>query len=201
MNRQDAVLGVILAGGQSRRMGVDKALVQLAGRPLLAHVIARLAPQAGALAISANGDPARLAGFGLPVLADALPDHPGPLAGVLAGLDHAAALGCDHVLSVAVDTPFVPLDLGARLAQGGGLALAATQDGDGRIGLHPTCGYWPVALREDLRTALRAGTRRVTDWTRAHGAREVLFETAGERGFFNINSPADLARAEEMARS
>lgn len=192
------LLGVILAGGQSRRMGRDKAFLPLNGRPLLAHVTRRLTAQVASMAISANGDPARFAPFGLPVLADSLPGHPGPLAGVLAGLDHAAGLGIGHVLTVAVDTPFCPTDLGARLhrAAAGGLALAATPGAGGSPDLHPTCGLWPVGLRADLRAALAGGTRRVTEWTRAQDAQIVLFHDAA--AFFNINTPDDLSRAADL---
>ncbi|HHX88424.1 MAG TPA: molybdenum cofactor guanylyltransferase, partial [Paracoccus sp.] len=126
-----AVLGVILAGGRATRMGGgDKGLRQVAGRRLLDHVIDRLGPQVAGLAINANGDPARLAGFGLPVLPDSLPDHPGPLAGVLAGMDWAAGQGARAIVTAAADTPFFPPDLVARLqaaAGPSGLALAASR--------------------------------------------------------------------------
>ena len=113
------VPGVILAGGLATRMGGgDKCLLELASRPLLAHVIERLAPQAGPLALNANGDPARFAPFGLPVLPDSVPGFPGPLAGVLAGLDWAQALGAAQIVTVAADTPFFPTDLVARLQAG-----------------------------------------------------------------------------------
>lgn len=190
---------VILAGGKSSRMGGgDKVLLGLNGTPLLAHVIARLRPQAGPLAISANGDPARLAGFGLPVLADSLPDYPGPLAGILAGMDWAAEHGADHVMVAAGDTPFLPPDLAERLhnaAGAAGLALAATRESDGVLRLHPTFGLWPVRLRAPLRLALLAGERRIRAFTTKHGAGTALFE-ADARAFFNINTPEDLARAE-----
>lgn len=187
---------VILAGGLSRRMGGgDKVLLDLNGQPLLAHVIARLAPQAGPLAISANGDPARFARFGLPVLADSLPGQPGPLAGVLAAMDWAAGLGAGSVLTAAGDTPFLPEDLAEKLhAAAGpkGLALAADLE-DGAPRLHPTFGLWPTALREDLRATLIAGQRRVRQWAGAHQAGTALFD--GPNPFFNINTPDDLAHA------
>lgn len=190
---------VILAGGKSSRMGGgDKVLLGLNGTPLLAHVIARLRPQAGSLAISANGDPTRFAGFGLPILADSLPDYPGPLAGILAGMDWAADLGADRVMVAAGDTPFLPPDLAERLhkaAGAAGLALAATRESDGTLRLHPTLGLWPVRLRAPLRQALLAGERRIRVFTATHGAGTALFE-AGGRAFFNINTPEDLARAE-----
>ncbi len=194
---------VILAGGLARRMGGgDKALLQLAGRPLLAHVIDRLAPQAGPLAINANGDPARFAAFGLPVLADPVADYPGPLAGVLAGLEWAASLGAADIVTVAADTPFFPADLAARLRAaaaeaGAPIALAATPDPDRGIARHPTFGLWSTALRADLAEALAAGTRKIVAWTDRHGAATALFEGPGDR-FFNLNTPEDLARAENM---
>ncbi|MFV0474407.1 MAG: molybdenum cofactor guanylyltransferase MobA [Pikeienuella sp.] len=194
--------GVILAGGRAVRMGgADKALRMLAGRPLLARVVERLAPQTAALAISANGDPSRFAGFALPVIADEEPGFPGPLAGVLAGMDWAAAAGASHLLTVAVDTPFFPPDLGARLAAAGPapVVLAATPgDGDGPI-LHPTFGLWSVALREDLRAALADGRRRVRLWAKERGAAEAIFPDAPFDPFFNVNTPDDIARAERIA--
>ncbi|TKW66988.1 MAG: molybdenum cofactor guanylyltransferase MobA [Paracoccus denitrificans] len=194
----EAPPAVILAGGQSSRMGGgDKVLLDLNGRPLLAHVIARLRPQAGPLALSANGDPARFAGFGLPVLADSLPDFPGPLAGILAGMDWAAGLGADAVLVAAGDTPFLPLDLVEKLraaAAPSGMALAANRESDGSMRLHPTFGLWPLRLRPALRAALLAGDRRIRAFTARHDAATALFN-ADTEAFFNVNTPEDLARA------
>ena len=198
---------VILAGGQARRMGGgDKALVVLAGRLLLARVIDRLTPQCGAIALSANGDASRFARFDLPVLADATPDQPGPLAGVLAGMDWAAARGAGHVLTVAVDTPFLPPDLGARLqaasrGAGGRPAIAASRDASGRVRAHPTAGLWPVALRAALRAALACDRRRVMGWATAQGAVEVVFDTVPVDPFFNVNTPGDVTRAEACLRA
>jgi len=195
-------LGVILAGGQATRMGGgDKGLREVAGKPLLDHVIARLGPQVGGIALNANGDPARFAAYGLPVVADSMPDWPGPLAGVLAGMDWAAAQGADSVVSVAADTPFFPRDLIARLqaaAGPSGLALAATREGD-KLWRHPTFGLWPVALRNDLRAALLGGLRKVVLWTDQHGAGSAEFGTDPFDPFFNINTPEDIAVAEQFA--
>ena len=202
------IFGIILAGGQGSRMqdgGADKALLSLAGRPLLAHAIARLAPQTAGLALSANGDPARFRGFDVPVLADTVPGYPGPLAGILAGLDwavaqHASGRGAMAVVSVAVDTPFFPHDLVARLAAfpQGALAASAT-------GLHPTFALWPVSLRAALRAALAAGQRKVSAFAAAQGMARVEFAGAprecgphpipGPDPFFNINTAADLEQA------
>jgi len=191
--------GVILAGGQARRMGGgDKGLLVLGGCTLLDRVIDRLGPQVDRLALNANGDPARFAEYGLPVLADPLAGHPGPLAGVLAGLDWAAGQGFSQIVTAAADTPFFPTDLAAGLARaaeaaGTPIALAATRE-DGRLVRHPTFGLWPVTLRMDLREALAAGLRKVVDWTDIHGAADALFP-AGD--FFNINTPEDLAAARQ----
>ena len=193
------MLGVILAGGQATRMGGgDKGLLRLGGVSLVERVIARLAPQVEGMALNANGDAARFSEFGLPVLCDPISGHPGPLAGVLAGLDWAAGEGASHVLSAAADTPFVPQNLGERLRAAGAPdapVLAATEEG-GKIWRQPTFGLWPVALRDDLRGALEGGLRRVVQWTDAHDGREVTFADA--RAFFNINTPEDLAAAEAM---
>ena len=194
--------GVILAGGRATRMGGgDKGLRHLGDRRLIDHVIDRLAPQCAALAINANGDPARFAEFGLPVLADSLPDHPGPLAGVLAGLDWGAAEGHAAIVTAAADTPFFPRDLARRLAAAAGpsgLALAASRDAEGKLWRHPTFGLWPVALREDLRSALRGGLRKIVLWTDAHGAGLAEFPATPFDPFFNVNTPEDIARAEDM---
>jgi molybdopterin-guanine dinucleotide biosynthesis protein A len=195
--------GVILAGGLSRRMGGgDKSLAPLGGRPILAHVIDRLRPQVDALALNANGDPARFADFELEVLPDSVPGFAGPLAGVLAGLDWAAGRGIDAVVTAAADTPFFPRDLvsglaAARAAAGTPLAVAMTEDVERGHSPHPTFGLWPVALREDLRAALGAGTRKVVDWTARHGVAGATFRGAREP-FFNVNTPEDLRRAEAM---
>ncbi|MGQ0566887.1 MAG: molybdenum cofactor guanylyltransferase MobA [Gemmobacter sp.] len=194
--------GVILAGGRATRMGGgDKGLRLLGGKPLMSHVIARLAPQCGPLAISANGDPSRLSAFGLPVLPDTIPDFPGPLAGVLAGLDWAATLGTPAVVTAAADTPFLPQDLVARLTAAAGpqgLALAASPDATGTLQRHPTFGLWPVALRHDLRDALASGLRKIVRWTDAHGAGTAVFDAAPFDPFFNVNTPDDLALAERL---
>jgi molybdenum cofactor guanylyltransferase len=196
-----APLGVILAGGQATRMGGgDKGLRMVAGRRLLDHVLERLAPQVAGMALNANGDPARFAEFGLPVLPDSLPDFPGPLAGVLAGMDWAAAQGAEAVVSVAADTPFFPRDLVARLqaaAGPSGLALAATREG-GKLWRHPTFGLWPVALRDDLRAALEGGLRKVVIWTDQHGAGTAEFDTLPFDPFFNINTPQDIETAAQL---
>ncbi len=203
--------GVILAGGQATRMGGgDKGLLPLGEATILDHVLDRLAPQAGALALNANGDATRFARFGLPVLPDPVEGFPGPLAGVLAGLDWAAGNGAEAIVTVAADTPFFPRDLVARFqaaAEGMDhpLVLAATPRGveetksmsrGGQV-RHPTFGLWPVALRDDLRAALEGGLRKVVLWTDKHGGREALFEDPD--AFFNVNTPGDLDLAQRRA--
>ena len=190
-------LGLILAGGLSRRMGGgDKALRSLAGQPILAHIAARLAPQVAGLVLSANGDPARFAPFGLLVLPDETSDHPGPLAGILAGLDHATAQGHRWLVSVPADAPFLPPDLVNRLqnAQHGsqaGMAIAASA---GRS--HPVVGLWPVTIRDRLRAALESGQRRVTAVT--GDAALATWPDTPIDPFLNINTPGDLAAAEAL---
>lgn len=193
-------VGVILAGGQARRMGGgDKGMLQLGGRTLLDRVIERIEPQVGGLALNANGDTDRFADFGLPVISDNIEGYPGPLAGVLAGLDWAHQMGAKHVVTAAADTPFFPLDLVERLERAATkastpIALAQTAEG-GRLTRHPTFGYWPVSLRNDLRSALKGGLRKVVLWTDGHGAASAPFD---DNAFFNINTPEDLEEAEAM---
>ena len=195
-----SVTGVILAGGQSRRMGGgDKGLLDLAGRPMLAHVVERLSPQVGRLLINANGDPARFEGFGLPVVADTMADFPGPLAGVLAGMhwSRANAPEARWIATAAGDAPLLPVDLVAR-------GLEAVADRPGAIALaqsagelHPVIGLWPVALADDLQAELAAGVRKVLAWTDRHGTVAVPFPMLRLAGkeldpFFNANTPQEL---------
>ena len=197
-------LGVILACGLATRMGGgDKGLLELGGAPLLSHVIDRLAPQVGALALNANGDPARFDGFGLSVVPDSIDGYAGPLAGVLAGLDWAARQGAGAIVTAAADTPFFPRNLVDQLCTAADgmahpLALAATPDVNRGTVRHPTFGLWPVALRDDLRAALGEGVRKVVLWTDRHEAQTAVFDTEGFDPFFNVNTPDDLARAERM---
>lgn len=195
-------LGVILAGGQARRMGGgDKALLTLGGQTLLTRVIDRLSPQVAGLALNANGDPARFAAYSMPVLPDTVAGFVGPLAGVLAGLDWAAARGADTIVTAAADTPFFPPDLVPQLLLASEgmdmpLVLAATPDPERTRNRHPTFGLWPVSLRDDLRRALEGGLRKVVMWTDQHGGREALFPVHKVDPFFNVNTPEDLAAAE-----
>jgi molybdenum cofactor guanylyltransferase len=197
------VPGVVLAGGLAQRMGGgDKPLREIGGRTILARVIARLAPQCECLLLSANGDPLRFAPFGLPVIADGVKHYPGPLAGVLAGLDWSAAHrpNAQWVLSAPGDCPFLPRDLVERLrqavsTQGAELAVAASQ---GRS--HPVIGLWSLALREALRQALVVeGLRKVDEWTGRYRVATVAWPADPLDPFFNANTIDDLAEAERLA--
>jgi molybdenum cofactor guanylyltransferase len=198
------VIGLLLAGGQSRRMGGgDKTLRVLDGVSLLERVIERLRPQVDALVLNANGDPARFAEFALPVVADSVPDFAGPLAGVLAGLDWAAVHRPDStfIASVATDAPFLPADLVARLTAARQAAEAdlACASSAGRA--HPVFGLWPLRLREDLRRAIvDDGIRKVDEWTARHRLVTVPFAHSPIDPFFNANRPEDLEAAAELLK-
>ena len=196
------IVGLLLAGGQSRRMGGgDKALRVIGGVPLLDRVIERMRPQVETLVLNANGDPARFAGFGLPVVPDSVPDYAGPLAGVLAGLDWTAEHrpDCAYVVSVATDAPFLPRNLVSRLVRGmeksgADLACAASAGQP-----HPVIGLWPVRLREDLRRAVVDETvRKVDVWTARHCLVTVPFPSEPIDPFFNANRPEDLTTAASL---
>ena len=195
------IAGVVLAGGQSSRMGGgDKCLLELNGAPILADVIARLQPQVEAMVLSANGDPARFAGFGLPVVADSVGGFAGPLAGVLAGMDWSAERGFTHLVSVAADSPYFPV----RLVTGLQFACEAAYERQAMVNSpregggyfrQPTFTLYDVALRDHLRESLQAGLRKVIQWTEPLGCAKVVFHGFGEDPFFNINTPQDMAAA------
>lgn len=199
---------VILAGGRGLRMGgADKAFVPLGGSFLINHVIARLAPQVDRLAINASGGVSRFDAFGLPVLPDVLPGNLGPLSGVLTAMEWAASEGAQHVVTVAVDTPFFPTNYVARLCSerrpnnpvmAATHSLTQTTRSMSKTGVirHPTFALWPVSLRSDLRDALEKGFAKATRWADAHGCVEVVFESDAADPFFNINTPQDLERAQ-----
>jgi molybdopterin-guanine dinucleotide biosynthesis protein A len=195
--------GVLLAGGLARRMGGgDKPMRQIAGRTILDRVIARLQPQCDSLILNANGDPARFAAFGLPVIPDGVADFPGPLAGILAALDWTAANRPEvkWVLSAAADCPFLPRDLVARLVaalrdESAELAVAAS---DGQS--HPVIGLWSVALREQLRHALVVeDVRKIDRWTARYKLATVTWPTTPLDPFFNANTMDDIAEADRLA--
>ncbi|MEM6635878.1 MAG: molybdenum cofactor guanylyltransferase MobA [Pseudomonadota bacterium] len=200
-----APVGVVLAGGLSRRMGGgDKGLIELGGQSLLSHVIQRLAPQVADLALNANGDPTRFQGFGLPVVADSIPGHLGPLAGVLTGLEWARARNAGSVVTVAADTPFFPGDLvpcllSAAEDQAADIAFCTTgQQGSDAV-LHPTFGLWSVSLADDLRAALNAGVRKVVEFADRYSVAEAWFPATDFDPFFNVNTPEDLAHIRSTA--
>lgn len=196
------IVGLILAGGLSRRMKRgDKALSLIGGRSLLERVIERLEPQVATLVLNANGDSARFARFGLPVVADSVPGYAGPLAGVLTGLDWAAKErpDCDYVASVASDAPFLPQDLVRRLEAGlaGSREAVVCAASGGRT--HPVFALWPVGIRGDLRQALVAeGVRKVDLFTARHPLYVVSFAQEPVDPFFNANEPEDLCAAEKL---
>ena len=196
------VVGVLLAGGLSRRMGGrDKMLLSIGGETILARVIARLSAQTAVLLLNANGDPARFAAYGLPVVPDSVAGHAGPLAGVLTGMEWAAANApdCPWVVTAPTDAPFLPGDLVARMmaaveAQGADMACAAS---GGRV--HPVCGLWPVRLAADLRRAMTGeDIRKVDVWTARYRLATVDWPTDPVDPFFNANRPEDLAEAERL---
>jgi len=194
------IVGVLLAGGQSRRMGGgDKSLRHLAGRPILEHVIERLSGQVGHMVLNANGDPARFEAYDLPIAPDVVAGQPGPLAGVLTGMCWAAAHvpAARWILTVATDAPFVPRDLADRLGQAidrDGAELACTSSG-GRH--HPVIGLWPVTLTGALREALEVEEiRKVDRWTARYRMSVVDYSDVPVDPFFNVNKPEDIKTAE-----
>ena len=203
MTTDPATYGLVLAGGLARRMGGgDKGLIRIGRETILERALTRIDPQCAGVIINANGDPARFAPFGRPVVADDVAGFAGPLAGILAGLDwlaaNAPAIG--WLISVPGDCPFLPRDLVPRLhaaRAAAGVPLACARSGDWR---HPVVGLWPVDLRADLRRAVVAeGLRKIEVWTARHGV--ALAEWAAEPvdPFFNVNTPEDAARAQRFA--
>jgi len=205
MNSTDRldILGCVLAGGLSSRMGgSDKAFVDFHGRPLIAHVAERLSSQVAATIINANDDSSRFTWLGLPVIPDTINGHIGPLGGILAAMRYAASERPDmsHVISAAVDTPFFPLDLASRLGAASRspdtIVLAASA---GRI--HPVFGLWPVSLADELERWLATSARRsVLAWCESRSSETVTFEAARSGDdlidpFLNINTPEELERA------
>jgi molybdopterin-guanine dinucleotide biosynthesis protein A len=201
---QPPTLGVILAGGLSRRMdGGDKPLLRLGAHTLLEHVAGRLAPQCEGLILNANGDPSRFRSAGIPVVPDSISGHPGPLAGILAGLEWAAARcpETEWAVSVPGDTPFIPSDLVRRLHEArreAGLPLACAASG---ATIHYAVGLWPIDLRHELHRAIaEQNMRRLGDWMKLHGCAEAAWTADPFDPFFNINTPEELAQADGLLR-
>ncbi len=202
MIQTEDVVGVLLAGGQARRMGGgDKCLKLIGDKPILSHIIARVSSQVSTLVLNANGDPSRFADFRLPVRADSIDGFAGPLAGVLTGMDWAIenAPHSGWILTVPTDAPFLPTDLCDRLraavnADDSDMARAAS---GGRA--HPVVGLWPVALRDNLHAAMTQDSiRRVDRWTARFSVSDVDYSTTPIDPFFNANSPEDIAKAESL---
>lgn len=201
---RDQTVALLLAGGLARRMGGgDKGLRSVGGRRVIDRVIETARAQAGDVVLNANGDAARFGEFGLPVIADAVPDFAGPLAGILAGLDWAAARkpAASWVLSLPTDTPFLPRDLLARLAQGiaQGNDIATVRSG-GQT--HPVIALWPVGLREALRRAmLDEDMRKIDRWTARYKVATLDWPSMPVDPFFNANTPEDLIEAERLSKT
>ena len=205
MNNVPPTFGLVLAGGQARRMGGgDKAKIEIGGVSILDRVLATLSAQCVGIVINANGDPERFADTGLTVIADNVPGFAGPLAGVLAGLDWLAEQdnGIEWLMSVPGDCPFLPDDLVERLhtarrKMGASVPLACARSGEWR---HPVVGLWPLALRGDLRTALtEEGLRKIEVWTARHGIAVADWPDQPIDPFFNVNTPDDAKRAQQLA--
>jgi molybdopterin-guanine dinucleotide biosynthesis protein A len=199
----EKTLGLVLAGGLARRMGGgDKARIKIGGLTILRRVLACLAPQCSGVIVNANGDPARFADTGLPVVPDSVPDFAGPLAGILAGLDWAAANmpQCEWLASAPGDCPFLPKNLVAHLHEArvaAGAPLACARSGDWR---HPVVALWPVGLRDDLRRALvDEDLHKIEIWTARHGVAIADWPAEPVDPFFNVNTPEDAARAAALA--
>jgi len=197
------ILGLVLAGGLARRMGGgDKTRIRIGDKTILERVLARLKPQCAAVILNANGDPARFADTALPVVADSIEGFAGPLAGILAGLDWAAAHAptIGDIASVPGDCPFLPGDLVARLSaarEAAAVPLACARSGEWR---HPVVGLWRVELREDLRKALlQDNMRKIEAWTARHGVAVADWPATPIDPFFNVNTPADASEAERIA--
>ena len=188
------IAGLILAGGRATRMGGrNKAEIDLAGQTLLARAAARARPQVGRLLLNANRDHALFARYGLPILADTIGDHWGPLAGILAGLDYLRDTWpqIGWLASFPTDSPFFPTDLVAKLAEavsGREMAMATSRGGQPE----PVFSLWPVSMADELRRALGNGVRKVEDFARQHRLATVDFPA---EAFFNVNSPQDLQEA------
>jgi molybdopterin-guanine dinucleotide biosynthesis protein A len=195
-------VGAILAGGLARRMGGgDKSLRSIAGVTVLDRIINRLTPQVGCVILNANADPRRFDAFHLPVVADSLPDNPGPLAGVLSALDWTASVEPSFawVLTLPGDAPFIPRDLVSRLhaAREATTAQLACATSDNRT--HPVIALWPVSIRDELRHAVAdRGIRKIEDFTRRYLRATVDWPVTPVDPFFNVNTPDDLAEADRL---
>ncbi len=200
----DQIVGVLLAGGQSRRMGGgDKCLIEIDGKSVLQRVIDRIQPAVGTIVLNANGNTSRFDSYGMTVIPDSVGGFAGPLAGVLTGMEWAAAHhpACTHIATIPTDGPFLPKDLIERLwapIARDEADLTCAESGGRR---HPVIGIWPCALHENLRHALEVeDIRKVDRWTARFRVASVSFSTDPFDPFFNMNHPDDIETAEAMAR-
>lgn len=208
MNHSDGTAGLILCGGRATRMGGgDKCLLPLGATTILGHVVGRASPQLKQIAVSANGDPARFVSFTLPVVTDSIEGHAGPLAGILAGMDwFCRSAEWQAMVSMAGDTPFIPVDLVSRLAGASPSRANVISMATSRGLSHPTIALWPLSLRDDLRRFLTEGEdRSVRAFASRHAVVEVAFDDAALPGgrcdpFFNINRPDDHEAAERLLK-
>lgn len=198
------ILGVILAGGQSKRMGGGhKGLIKLQKKPLCLHAIERLRPQVSSVILNVNTHEELFAQFSLRLIKDSLDSFAGPLAGVLAGMDWASENGYEYIVTAAADTPFFPLNLVNDLVQvmkkdNCSIVMASTISCKEKKNIHPTFGLWKVDLREDLRESLNEGVRKMIVWTDKHAYSYSKFKQDRFDPFFNINTPEDLKKAENI---
>ena len=193
MTRLSAIAGCIIAGGESRRMGEDKAVLELGGMPLVAHAIERLKPQVASLIINAHDGSADFGIYGLPVVTDPAGDHQGPLAGILAALRWAEKNDIAWIATVAVDTPFFPRDLTRRLAEAAQDKELACASSGGLM--HPVFGLWKAELALELEQQIENGLRSARQWVALHDAGIADWPTLPYDPFFNINNPADREAA------
>ncbi len=195
------ILGAIIAGGQSTRMGGrEKSFLELAGATLLERTLSRLRFQVDDVIINANGDPSRFAGIGATVVEDVLTNVGTPLAGLHAALYYGASKGFDAVVTVPSDAPFLPLDLVARLVEGGEVSGAAVARSGGRD--HYLTGIWTTAMAKPLGRLIEVkGMKRVQDFVVRAKAEKVVWAAIPHDPFFNINTPEDLVEAEMIVKS
>lgn len=201
-----SIAGIILAGGLSTRMGsIDKCLLELGGKTLIQHAIDRLQSQVDHLAINTNSQDLNYGAYEIPIVPDSVTGFAGPLAGILAGMEWADKQGADKLLSVAADTPFFPYDLRDKLEKTltdnkHKIAMAQTPNISKRLARHPTFGLWPVDLKIDLRQALDQGIRKVVAWAEPHGLTTACFDNSRFDPFFNVNTPEDYRKAQEIQK-
>ena len=197
-----SILGVILAGGQARRMdGVDKCRLKIGDNTILDIVVNCLSLQLETIVLNANGDPERFSDLEIDVIPDTIQGYAGPLAGILSGMRFAEKNGFTSILTVASDTPFFPLDLLIKLLDEGSkesslISIAATKQNNKLI-RHPTFGLWSVSLADDLEENIHAGVRKIVLWADKHSAKTILIPTLKNDPFFNINTHSDLVEAQQ----